>query len=538
MTALWDAGTADAIGATWLLAAIAPVGAFGRRARAAERPLRPGDESVARAAIERVAAIAASTSDTEIGAIREAIAHAPDLRPLFARAGAHATLDDVDLFELGRLLDAFAQLAVYADSFGSEAIADLRAALAPGRTAARGFYLGDDFDETLARERGRAAAAQTAFDAARSRLTERVATFAGIEHVRDGEFVLMRDAIARPLPPEIRVVREAPTFLLCEIALDDVALDALADRDAAVACVAAAEDAVRARLTAGVARAVPALARACDALGELDLLVARARFARTYACVVPEIATDGGYALAMARDEPLREALARHGRTYAPISFDLAAIGVVTGPNMGGKTAALRTLGFVAACVALGVPVPAACARVVLVDEIAWLGIGAGCAADDGLLSSFGREVVSLRAFLARPPRRALALVDEFARTTSPREGRALLVALLERLRDRGALGLAATHLADIARDAGVAHYAVGGVRADARGFADDLEAPLDLDAALARIARAMDYRIARVDEDAVPAADALELARALGLDAPLVARARAALERARTPRA
>ncbi|MDQ2858739.1 MAG: hypothetical protein M3R53_08850, partial [Candidatus Eremiobacteraeota bacterium] len=256
-----------------------------------------------------------------------------------------------------------------------------------------------------------------------------------------------------------------------------------------------------------------------------DGTVARAQFAQRYACVVPEFTETPAIVLEDARYLPLASALERHGRRYAPISIALEGMGVVTGPNMGGKTAALRTLGFFAACVALGVPVPATSARVSLFDEIAWLGIGAA-PEDDGLLSAFGSEVVEVRGFLERAPRLALVLIDEFARTTSPREGRALLIALLETLRSRGALGLAATHLSGVAAAARVAHFASGG----------SLRLPpisgkaLTLEAALTRIAAAMDYRLVRVDESAVPAADAIALGEALGLDAALIARAREAL--------
>jgi len=197
-------------------------------------------------------------------------------------------------------------------------------------------------------------------------------------------------------------------------------------------------------------------------------------------------------------------------------------MGVVTGPNMGGKTAALRTLGFLTACVALGVPVPADSAALPLVDEIVWLG-GTHETPQDGLLSSFGAEIVELRAVLAHSTARSLFLIDEFARTTSPREGRALLVALLERLAERDVFGLAATHLAGVSRAARIPHYAIGG-----RGVLGARAAvPLPLEAALARIAQAMDYRLVQVAEGDAPESDALALADALGLDAALVARAR-----------
>jgi hypothetical protein len=544
----WDAAAGEAIGADWLLAAIAPGGAFGRAARARERAFRRGDEEPARVAISRVGRIARALEAARLAAVRAAIAGAPDPGALLVRAAAGGILGDVDFFELSRFLDAADDVARLLAGVPTEdltgfppptclppevgltvpaAQAELRAVLASGRTLERTFYLDDGFDPQLARARGELAAAQAAYDGARSRLGERIARYAGVDRVRDGEFVLMRDAVRPPLPPDVRVLREAPTYLLCEVALDDAALAALGARDAAAARVADAEEAVRTRLSRQVAASAASLAHSCDLFGDLDLLFARAQFAQRYDCSVPALNDGPRVAFREARYLPLVEALARHGRPYAPVSLELDGVAVVTGPNMGGKTAALRTLGFLVACVALGLPVPATAARVPLVDAVAWIGIGTRSDGDDeGLLSAFGGEVIALRRFLESDARRALVLVDEFARTTSPREGRALLVALLESLRERGAIGLAATHLTGIARAAGVPHFAGGGLH----GLAPHEGAPLELSAALARIAAAMDYGLTKVEEDAAPAADALALAEALGLAPAIIARAKAAL--------
>jgi DNA mismatch repair ATPase MutS len=142
------------------------------------------------------------------------------------------------------------------------------------------------------------------------------------------------------------------------------------------------------------------------------------------------------------------------------------------------------------------------------------------------LLSAFGREVVMMRDALRRGVAGVLVLVDEFARTTTPHEGRALLVALARRLRAGGATALLATHLADIARAAGVEHFAVAGLRDPGALPA----AAGSLDEALDALAAAMDYHLERVHEAATPKADALALAALLGLDPGLIAEARAVL--------
>jgi DNA mismatch repair protein MutS2 len=328
------------------------------------------------------------------------------------------------------------------------------------------------------------------------------------------------------LPPGVHAVREAPGYVLCELSLDDDALAALAERDAAIRDVAEREEAVRERLSDAVADFAAACEDAMAALGTLDCALSRVAFVQRYGGCVPEFVADAQIAFEDARYLPLATSLAQVGRPYVPISLALSGSATVTGPNMGGKSAALRTCGFVAECVARGVPVPAVSARVGLFDEIVWLGTES---AQGALLSAFGREVVELRAFMDRATSRALVLIDEFARTTSPREGRALLAALLVRLRELGACTLAATHLPGVAAAAGATHYAIVGLRSLP---APDDGAP-DLATALSRIGAAMDYRLERVGEDDGAPTDAIALAALLGLDAKLIARAKEELGKA-----
>jgi len=232
---------------------------------------------------------------------------------------------------------------------------------------------------------------------------------------------------------------------------------------------------------------------------------------------------DGGaIAFAEATFAPLADALAARGHRYTPISLELGAVAVLTGPNMGGKSAALATAGFVCACVALGVPPPARAASLPLLDEIVWLG-GDGPAERARLLSSYAAEIVRAQSALSGASVRTLIVIDEFARTTGPREGRALLIAFAEALRARGVFALLATHFEGIAETAGVPHLRIAGLRQHALGTLDGD----DLDAALDAINAAMDYRVVPA-ADARNESDALALAALLGLDADVVARAHA----------
>jgi hypothetical protein len=325
----WSPACAEAIGVPWLREALAPSGALGRRARERERTFRPGDEGAARAALTRVERVAQAHDLARLAALRATIGAAPDVGPLLARARAGGVLGEVDFFELGRFLDALAgiralgpQAAGGADEL--PAVTLLHDQLAPGTSKARTFYLDDAFDPLLAAARGEAAACQAAYDAARSRLAERVARYAGLDAIPQREFVVMRDRMSGPLPPEIHVLRELPAYVLCEISLDAAALSALSARDAAAARVAELEERVRARLSAQVALEAEALERSCDALGEFDLVLARAQFAQRYGCTVPEVVESRTLAF---HGGPLLAARARARAARPPLRSNLARLG-------------------------------------------------------------------------------------------------------------------------------------------------------------------------------------------------------------------
>lgn len=529
---LLDTAAALALDAAWLTAALTPASEYGARHFAALRPFVPGEEDAAQRRAGLVADHAGAFDPARLDALAAAFGALPDVASTFARAAMGEVLDDAAFFELQRFCDGAARIdELFGGTTGTRpactsGVGAVTEALEPGRVRRSGFYLADAFDATLASTRVEAADAQAVFESVRGRALAAVARALGREDVSGDEFIVMRADLAAEFPPGVRVLREAPAYYLCAVELDEGSLAALQRRDAAAAAVAAAEEAVRDRLSRVVAAAAASLHSAADAIGERDVLVAAARFARTYGCSVAHVAAQPVLAFKGGRFLPLALELAAEGRAFTPIDVELRDVAVLTGPNMGGKSVCLRTCGFIALCAAFGLPVPAARAECGLFDEIAWLGVGAREARPGGLLSTFAREVVRLRDLLARGPQRLLVLADEFARTTTPPEGKALLVALLRRLKALGACALAATHLAGVASASGARHFAVRGLR----GIPKPPPAG-DLNQALALLAASMDYTVAEVGSDDASSADALALASLLGLDAELIGDARRRLE-------
>ena len=520
---LIDDATARAIGFAWLRAAVSPASDYGERAFAQLRLFVRGEEAAAQRSAERIGAVATAVDMARLDAAREVFRSVPDAADAIARASMGDVLADAALLELQRFFDALERIDALLDDapgvarIANDAVRVCARALELGRAGKFGFYLADTFDEALSKARDALVQAQAEYDAVRGRTVASIAKALGRDEISGNEFIVMRSDLRNGLPPGVRVVREAATYVLCELDADEATLAALARRDAAADTVAHTEEAVRARLSDVIRSHAANLDEAARAFGEADVLVAAARFARAHHCTAATIIREAGIELLGARYLPLEEALMREGRTFTPIDVALDGIAVLTGPNMGGKTVCLETCGFVAMCAAFGLPVPADRASVGLFDEIAWLGVGTD-AELGGLLSSFAREVVRLRDVLGRTQGRLFVLFDEFARTTTPHEGKALLVAVLSRLRERRASGVVATHLAGVASAAGVRHFAVRGLR----GIPNRPPAR-DLHEALTALADSMDYTIAEVTDERDQYSDAIALASLLGLDDALI---------------
>ena len=186
---------------------------------------------------------------------------------------------------------------------------------------------------------------------------------------------------------------------------------------------------------------------AASAIAHLDSIFGRARFAREFDCVMPEFSAGNSLRLEAARNPVLENALRPQGRKTVPLSLALGGdetIMVISGPNTGGKTVALKTVGLAALSAQSGIPVAAGRAELPVFDcVLADIGDEQSITAD---LSTFSAHMLNLKSMLDTASSRSLILVDEMGTGTAPEEGAALAVALLEEFRALHALTLATTH--------------------------------------------------------------------------------------------
>ncbi len=207
---------------------------------------------------------------------------------------------------------------------------------------------------------------------------------------------------------------------------------------------------VLAALTEAVRRALPELERLVEDVGRLDCVFARAELADRMEASEP-VVDEALVALAHGARNPLLLAQQWDAPERAVVPMDLELGGprpllVITGPNAGGKTVALKTLGLLCLMAQSGLHVPArAGTRLPLLRAVfAIIGDDQSVAEN---LSTFSAFVKQLREVLDQVDDRSLVLVDELGAGTDPDEGAALAQAVLEELADRGALCVASTHL-------------------------------------------------------------------------------------------
>ena len=204
---------------------------------------------------------------------------------------------------------------------------------------------------------------------------------------------------------------------------------------------------IQEELTQRLATEQAPLSHAAMTIAGFDSLFARARFAREFDACVPVFSDGVALSLEAARHPVLENTLRPQGRTVVPLTLSLGGdetVLVISGPNTGGKTVALKTVGLAVLAAQSGIPVAAQSARLGVIDRVlADIGDEQSIAAD---LSTFSAHMLNLKSMLTSLTARSLVLVDEMGTGTAPEEGAALAVALLDEFRERRCLVLATTH--------------------------------------------------------------------------------------------
>jgi DNA mismatch repair protein MutS2 len=186
---------------------------------------------------------------------------------------------------------------------------------------------------------------------------------------------------------------------------------------------------------------------AAGTIAELDSVFARGRFARDFDACIPEFSDGSEMRLEAVRHPVLEDKLRKENRAIVAMTLALGGderVLVISGPNTGGKTVALKTTGLAALSAQAGIPVAAQSAKLPMFDRVLVdIGDEQSIAAD---LSTFSSHMLNLKRMLQEATPSSLVLVDEMGTGTAPEEGAALAVALLDEFREKLCFVLATTH--------------------------------------------------------------------------------------------
>jgi DNA mismatch repair protein MutS2 len=223
------------------------------------------------------------------------------------------------------------------------------------------------------------------------------------------------------------------------------------------------------QMTGEVAREAQTLASGAAILAEVDSLQARARFAEEYECTAPTFPDNESpeFLVQKGRHPLLERRLRRSGGTIVPLTLALEPEKrqlIISGPNTGGKTVALKTAGLLAMMAQAGIPVPSE--RLVLPVFRGFLADIGDAQSIEQNLSTFSAHIVNLNHIAADAGEHSLVLLDELGSATDPEEGAALAVAIAEHFLKARAWTIISTHHTSLkvyaAQHEGVLNAAVG----------------------------------------------------------------------------
>ena len=200
-------------------------------------------------------------------------------------------------------------------------------------------------------------------------------------------------------------------------------------------------------------------------LGLMDFIRAKALFSKKINASVPVISTDSDIILKNAYHPLLWLNHKRHDKDVVPLSLELNKDGrilIISGPNAGGKSVCLKTMGLLQFMLQCGLPVPASPNSEFRIFQNLFIDIGDEQSLENDL-STYSSHLLNMKQFLRHANAETLFMIDEFGTGTEPQLGGAIAEATLENLNKKEAYGLITTHYSNLKILAGRAKGLVNG---------------------------------------------------------------------------
>ena len=197
---------------------------------------------------------------------------------------------------------------------------------------------------------------------------------------------------------------------------------------------------------------VPELIAGATLIGELDFNMAKAHVALDYIAGMPVVSQDGSLSLRKARHPLLEKSLRKEGKQIVPLTVTLTPakrILLISGPNAGGKSVCMKTVGLLQYMFQWGMLIPTSETSELPVFDRIMVSIGDDQSLENDL-STYSSFLADMKSMLEVADARTLVLIDEFGSGTEPAAGGAIAEAILHQLDERGAYGVITTHYTNL----------------------------------------------------------------------------------------
>ena len=197
---------------------------------------------------------------------------------------------------------------------------------------------------------------------------------------------------------------------------------------------------------------VPELIDGAAFVGELDFNMAKAQVSLDYIAGMPVLSEDGSLSLRKARHPLLEKSLRKEKKSIVPLTVTLTPekrILLISGPNAGGKSVCLKTVGLLQYMFQWGMLIPTSETSELPVFDRIMVSIGDDQSLENDL-STYSSFLSDMKAMLSVADARTLVLIDEFGSGTEPAAGGAIAEAILHELDSRGAYGVITTHYTNL----------------------------------------------------------------------------------------
>ena len=197
---------------------------------------------------------------------------------------------------------------------------------------------------------------------------------------------------------------------------------------------------------------IPYLLDAAKYLGEIDFIMAKAQIALDFIAGMPVISDNGEMNLRKARHPLLERALKKERKEIVPLTATLTPqkhILLISGPNAGGKSVCLKTVGLLQYMFQWGMLIPTSETSEMLVFDRIMVDIGDDQSIDNDL-STYSSFLGNMKEMLSKADEKTLVLIDEFGSGTEPAAGGAIAEAILNELDKRGTYGVITTHYTNL----------------------------------------------------------------------------------------